>query len=150
MYPYDFEADLEVKLSTHSLRVDLRVKNRSPRPMPVAPGLHPYFAIPAHTWSTIRTNVAGFEIGSYRLGETLFFPLQRTLELTLADRRLRMTVGGAFLRPSARTVVWSDHREYLCLEVWTAGVNGLLHPGERVEIPAGGYSEFILEVAVER
>lgn len=149
MYPYDFEATLEVRLWAKRLHLDLRISNHSPRTMPVAPGLHPYFAVPAGAWSGIRTDIQSFDIAAYRLGETVFFPLHSKIELTLLDRLVRMAAVGAFVRPSAQIVVWSDNPEYLCLEVWSTGLNGLLHPGERAEVPSGGQAEFSLDIEVE-
>jgi hypothetical protein len=71
MYPYDFEAELEARLSEMALRLALRVRNLSRLTLPLAPGLHPYFAVPSGGWPNLHTNIQGFDAANYGLGETL-------------------------------------------------------------------------------
>ena len=46
VYPFAFETVISYSLHPRSLRVDWTVENRSSSPLPVSPGLHPYFRLP--------------------------------------------------------------------------------------------------------
>ena len=45
-YPFEFETAITYTLRARSLRVDWTVENRSRAPMPMYPGLHPYYSLP--------------------------------------------------------------------------------------------------------
>ncbi|MGE0171397.1 MAG: hypothetical protein AB7T49_01370 [Oligoflexales bacterium] len=42
-YPFDFEMEVSYQLGNSALQMEIRVKNTDDRPLPIAPGLHPYF-----------------------------------------------------------------------------------------------------------
>src|SRR4029078_7561260 len=42
-YPFAFDVTYEVIALARGVRINLRVHNRGPQPLPLAPGWHPYF-----------------------------------------------------------------------------------------------------------
>jgi aldose 1-epimerase len=56
-WPWDYTARQTFSLAPDALRVELRVTNRSARPMPASLGFHPYFARTAQT--RLTAHVAG-------------------------------------------------------------------------------------------
>lgn len=135
IFPFDFEVSVEISLENSALDYRLTVMNPSSKVLWTAPGLHPYFSIPREGRKQLQTNVEAFQIGEYRLDESLILPLQR-VDMDIAGLgRVSMIPGGDFLRPPARLVVWSDTNDYMCFEPWAAGVGSLLRENERLGIP---------------
>ena len=55
-YPFKFEMKAVFKLIKNGVRVKLSMKNKSKNPMPVAPGVHPYFTVTSHTTISISSD----------------------------------------------------------------------------------------------
>lgn len=147
-YPFPFEVRANISLEAVALRYDLAVFNPSTAPIFAAPGLHPYFALPADRRSLLVTNVPGFDIGTYRMGTSIVMPPQR-VDLDIPGLgRVKMTPGGDFLRQSSRLVIWSDRPDYICFEPWSSGVGDLFRPGRRLDIAAGAESKMSMRIEV--
>lgn len=145
-YPFDFEVRAKIEISAAALNYLLIVRNPSSVPIPAAPGLHPYFAIPAGQWSRLRTNVIGFDIAQYRMDKSLILPPQRVDLEVPGVGRVSMIPGGDFLRIPSRLVVWSDRQDYMCFEPWAAGVGSLLAQKERLEVQPGQESKMTMRI----
>ncbi|OGH56420.1 MAG: hypothetical protein A3G34_01675 [Candidatus Lindowbacteria bacterium RIFCSPLOWO2_12_FULL_62_27] len=150
-FPFEFEVRAGIEIDPESLTVSLRVSNPGGVPLWTAPGLHPYFAISADSRLKLTTNVLAFDIGTYRLDESLILMPQRVDMEIPGTGRVSMIPGGEFLRPASRLVVWSDRPDYMCFEPWSAGVGSLLRPDERLEVPPGGeiFCSMRIEVATK-
>lgn len=146
-FPFEFEVRVRIDLEPSALQYQLVVHNPSSQPLPAAPGLHPYFAIPPSRRAELQTNVTGFEIGSYRMDTSLILLPQR-VDLDVPEvGRVSMIPSGEFLRTASRLVVWSDRPDYMCFEPWSAGVGSLLKAGERLEVPPS--SEVSMSMRIE-
>ncbi|MBI4178464.1 hypothetical protein HY522_03440 [bacterium] len=146
-YPFDFDLRVQIDLGATSLAYFWTIQNPSAVPIPTAPGLHPYFAIPAGRRAEVRTNIMGFELQNYRLDDSLFFMPQR-VDLDIPDLgRVRMTPGGEFLRQHSRLVVWSDRPDYLCVEPWAASLGSIFRSRDRLEVKPA--SEVRLTMKIE-
>lgn len=66
LYPYNFEANIRLILSEDSgFLYSLIVKNAGDDPLPISPGLHPYWAVDHPYKPSIRTEgIAGFNASS--------------------------------------------------------------------------------------
>lgn len=149
-YPYQFGLGLQVTAEQGGLDYELSVSNNGEEVMPIAPGFHPYFSIPAESMRSLKTNIPRFDITKYELGRPLFFPMQEEVEISIPGvGQITMIPGESFVRPEGRLVVWSDSEKYLCVEPWSAGLNGLLHPKERVELKQGEIAKFSLQIRAE-
>lgn len=62
-YPYRFEATITLTLiESNILQYTLKVKNTGDTPLPISPGLHPYWSIPQDEKKKIKVDgVAGFD-----------------------------------------------------------------------------------------
>ncbi len=144
----DFDLTVLIELEPSAIVYRMRIRNLSKNPLWTAPGLHPYFMIPASGRNRMETTVAGFDLSTYRLDESLILPIQR-VDLEIADAgRVSMIPMGGFLRPQGKLVIWSDREDYICFEPWAAGVGSIFRPGERVEVSAGEEYDFGMRLEV--
>ena len=163
LFPWDFEAELAVRLDGAGLDTVFAAVNRSDRPMPVHFGYHPYFQLagPPSEY-LIRVPDAASVYLAAPPPRPAPHPEAREIPLddTLRDTRFYEDVATGRMdlvhRPTGDTVTvqadaavlpcWAVWREsadsdYVCLEPWSAGVNALntgerlrwLAPGERFE-----------------
>lgn len=147
-YPFDFEVHATLGLEPSALCYGLVISNPSNSAIWTAPGLHPYFAIPSTRRLELETNVFAFQIGAYRMDESLILPPQR-VDLVIPEiGQVSMIPGGDFLRTASRLVVWSDRSEYMCFEPWAAGVGSLFRQDERLEILPGKEARMSMRIEV--
>ncbi|MFT3922149.1 MAG: aldose epimerase [Myxococcales bacterium] len=154
-YPFEFALRFRYRLSGGRLSLEQRFENRGATPMPIQPGLHPYFYVRDADKAQTRLssdatrahdNVTGREI-------PLSAPIEfegREVDLHLLDQRARevvLTRPGlpaiqvAFDDDQGVLVVWSlPGRDFVCVEPWSAkfgaladGSARLLAPGESTE-----------------
>lgn len=135
MYHYPFSLHLQIEVGDNWLYHLFTVGGGSSRnPIPIAPGIHPYFKIPSGGISRIETNISGFDPTKYKLGEPLVFPPQE-VELKIPEVGVvKIVPGDAFKRKQARLIVWSDNEKYICVEPWSAPLGGFLEPDERIMV----------------
>lgn len=151
VFPFDFEATLDVSLDGPSLSMTLAVFNRSTRPMPFHAGMHPYFLVPEEA-----KPAAGIETDATRAYDNvngLSGPLGRIdltapeLDLHLENHHPRGTVLRrgplppitlAWSENVSRVVLWTLRgRDFVCVEPWT-GPGGALASGAGIPwIPPG-------------
>ena len=145
LWPHEFGLGFTYTLGDRSLTIEQRFENRGDAPMPIRPGLHPYFRVDAKGGARVMTratrawdNVAGAEVALRPIdfvgGE---------VDLHLLDHD---TPGTRLVRPGARDIVldWSGDqqvlvlwtlpgRPFICVEPWSdrAGAPGItVAPGE--------------------
>lgn len=147
LYPYNFETSIEVEAAEDgSLLYSLNVKNTDSKPIPIAPGLHPYWAIPHSEKPNIQTEgLAGFNAASIDWdhhppdteydfnGKVVIKTASKTI--TIEDLTPTPVVG--------KMVVWSqtpkngdgeeqDHN-FVCFEPITKGDNALANNPIKME-----------------
>lgn len=131
-FPYSFVCGLFIALEDSALRYKLVIENQGELPMPVAPGLHPYFAVPI---DQVKTNMPGFNPADYAFTDVLYLPRQESIIVSAGkDYSVKMSLGKHF----KTLTVWSDSTEYICIEPWVAS-EGALHRGaDRIVVAPGG------------
>jgi galactose mutarotase-like enzyme len=147
VYPHDFVLVYTYTLEDGALTIHQRITNGGTAPMPIQPGLHPYFAVTDKAGARVDTdattawdNVAGARVPfrgvSFATGE---------VDMHLLDHK---PAGTRLHRPGARDVVlsWSaDHhvlvlwtlpgRPFICVEPWSAPGNALQTGGAALVAP---------------
>jgi galactose mutarotase-like enzyme len=161
-YPFDFALRFTYRLRGNTLTVEQRFENRGSAPMPIQPGLHPYFFLRDATKSAARIdsdathgfdNVAGQEV-------TVTQPIAlagREVDLHLFDHGPRETVLHrpglsdiriAFGDDQKALVVWTlPGRDFVCIEPWRAKF-GALADGSAPRVDPGGVATTTLSIAL--
>ena len=161
-YPFEFRVAMTYLLCEGRLTVQTRVSNLGDRPMPISPGLHPYFQLADRNKGAARVvtdatqawdNHAGTEVA---LREPIDLAADvvdlhildhwpRTVTLTRpGDRDLELSLGV----PDRVLVVWTERgRDFVCVEPWTARANAL-NTGSAPEVLPGGTHETTFTIAV--
>lgn len=144
-YPYPFRAEITVTAAAAALRYSLHVTNTGSTPLPLAPGLHPYWAVPHEQKRAVRLSGIPFDAaaidweanppdsGYPYTGKTLVQCPAWTVSIE------DVTPEGPVI---THIVVWSqtpqqDDFRYICVEPVTRYQQGLTHdpilvmPGER-------------------
>ena len=157
----DFAVSVSYLVGDGTLAIEQRFENRGSTPMPLQPGLHPYFAVAVAAKAGARVdtdatlawdNVAGARVPfrgvDFASGE---------VDLHLLDHGRH---GTRLQRPGARDVLlsWSaDHhvlvlwtlpdRPFICVEPWSAPANALQTGGGLLVAPGASHaSQVILSV----
>jgi galactose mutarotase-like enzyme len=161
-YPFEFALRFTYRLRGETLTVEQRFENRGREPMPIQPGLHPYFFVSDATKAGVtidtdatraRDNLTGREIAL-----ELPIPLAgREVDLYLLDHHPRHTVlhrpglkgvRVAFGDDQALLVVWTlPGRDFVCLEPWRAKL-GALADGTAPTIVPGGHEVTTLTISL--
>jgi galactose mutarotase-like enzyme len=159
-YPFEFALRFTYRLRGETLSLTQRVENHGDVPMPIAPGLHPYFHVPNATKSEARVdtdatrahdNVTGREVA-------LTLPIalaDREVDLALLDHRPRHTVLHRPGLPGVRLgfgddqtllVVWTvPGRDFVCVEPWRGGL-GAFARGTAAVVAPGDHAETTLTI----
>jgi galactose mutarotase-like enzyme len=163
-YPFDFALRFTYRLRGETLSVEQRFENQGKEPMPLQPGIHPYFFVPDGTKAGVtidtdatraRDNLTGKEIAV-----TLPLALAgREVDLYLLDHHPRHTVLHRPGLPGVRIefgddqallVVWTlPGRDFVCVEPWRARL-GALADGTAPAIPPGGHETTTFSVSPAR
>ncbi len=158
-YPFEFALRFTYRLRGGTLSVEQRFENRGDGPMPLRPGLHPYFFVPDATKAGARVdtdatraydNTAGREVAV-----TLPIALaNREVDLFLLDHRPRATVlhrpglpgvSIGFGDDQEVLVVWTlPGCDFVCVEPWRARP-GALSNGNAIE---PGFASTTLTLAI--
>jgi galactose mutarotase-like enzyme len=163
-YPFDFALRFTYRLLGEELAIEQRFENHGDVPMPVQPGLHPYFFVPDATKPDVRVdtdatrardNVTGKEIA-------LSLPIAlagREVDLYLLDQHARFTVLHRKDLPAVRVafgvdqellVVWTlPGRDFVCVEPWRAKL-GALADGTAPRVPPKGAFTTTLTLSLDR
>ena len=149
-YPYEFEAEHEVRLLPRGLELELIVNNPGPRPLPLSPGWHPYFRCPAAQKSLVTGDVSGFPPD--RLGDDREFDFGLTPPATGRTRFEIPGTGGVRISfsPAMRHMqFWSQPgRDFICLEPFWGKAN-TINTERRLEVPPGQAREVWMRIELE-
>ena len=132
-YPFEFALRFTYRLRGEELRVEQLFENRGDAPMPIHPGLHPYFFVPDAAKSGVRIDTDATRALDNRTGDEVpvTLPIEladREVDLFLLDHRPRRTVLHRPGMPGVRIgfgdeqallVVWTlPGRDFVCVEPW--------------------------------
>jgi len=148
LYPYDFEVELGISVDSGKLREELKVTNHSQKPMPIAPGFHPYFHVPIEERSNVQSNIAMFEPKDYDWAKALIFPAQSFVLIQIPSTGLITLKSSPEYK---KLVVWSEpDRPHLCVEPWIGNINTILNPQERISLEPGRSTSLWIEIGFQR
>ena len=146
-YPFDYDLDLGVWLLPQGMHMELSMRNRGTRPLPVAPGFHPYFPCPAGSKSRVSGNVPGLAEGSLEDDREFDFGLLppqdgRTLFSLPGLPSLRLSFS-----PEMRHIhFWSQvGRDFVCIEPFVGPPNAINTEG-RLDVPPGRAKVLFLRI----
>jgi galactose mutarotase-like enzyme len=164
-FPWEFDLSLAFSLSGGRLRLDVRVANHSPTPMPYGFGIHPYFHVVDKRAARIDTKAtrafdnvtkkdvpfSGFDLTLPEVDMHLYDhgSSESALHLGAAD-------GGGAIRVRcspelSHWVVWTvAGKDYVCLEPWTSPGNALNTGLGILELAPKSARELWIEMSLER
>ena len=133
-WPYRFQVTFQYTLRDGALAIRQRFSNNGERPMPIHPGLHPYFLIESGQKNATRVLTNGTMARDTRTGA--IGPLTRPIELAGGEVDLQILDNGGLTvgleRPGRRALslaldpsqaivtVWTlPGRDFVCVEPWT-------------------------------
>lgn len=160
VWPFRFKLTFRYELRDGALTIQQRYENLGARPMPIQPGLHPYFRVDEwrkrevhvvtaanHAFDN-RTGVAVSPVGpiDFGAGEV---DLQLLDHAQPAVTLVRPTGGAIDLRyddPATVIVVWTlPARGFVCVEPWLRRADAL-NRGDALVVPVGGSHETFLTI----
>jgi galactose mutarotase-like enzyme len=159
LWPFRFRATFQYRLREGALTILQRFENRSDRPMPIHPGLHPYFLLESGLKPLARVATNGTRARDTRTGVTgpLTGPIDLAaceVDLQILDQRQGITVFHRPGRPSLTltfdaaqpvVTVWTlPGRDFVCIEPWARPSDAinradaiLVAPGDAYEATFG-------------
>jgi galactose mutarotase-like enzyme len=160
-YPFEFELRYTVRLRGGALSVDQRIENQGDVPMPIQPGLHPYFFVPDGIKGDVRIdtdatrghdNKTGtdvevtppIELAGREVDLFLYDHHPRETTLHRADRAGLPAVHIEFGADQGVLVVWTlPGRDFVCVEPWRAK-SGTLASGSAPWVAPGTFESTTL------
>jgi galactose mutarotase-like enzyme len=151
-WPFPFRLRFQYALRDAALTISQRYENLGDRPMPIHPGLHPYFRVDDWSKRQARIETAATRAFDNRTGapRVLVGPIELgsgEVDLQLLDHgttHVRLTRPGAsavdlsYDRAETVVTVWSlPSRDFVCVEPWTRPSDAVNH-GQALEVPPGG------------
>ncbi len=157
VFPYLFHTTITIAIRNEfSFSYTLKVLNLGRIPMPISPGLHPYWSVPHESKKDLRIEgITGFDAAgidwSERPPDTAFAYAGKT-EVISPDRRISIqdiTPGKEQVR---HIVVWSqktdqDDFDFVCVEPICGYNNAFVE--SPISVPAGADWQMELEFAVK-
>jgi galactose mutarotase-like enzyme len=161
-YPFEFRLAATYLLAEGRLTVQTRVANTGDRPMPLHPGLHPYFQLADRNKRAARVVTDATQ--AWDNGKGALVALREPLDLAAdvvdmhlldhwprvvrltrpEDRDVELWLGV----PDRVLVVWTERgRDFVCVEPWTTRANAL-NDGTAVVVPPGGVHETSFSIGV--
>lgn len=147
VFPWDFRIEQTCLLTARGIHLEMLVHNLDMRPMPLAPGWHPYFRCPADLKSGVQGDVPGFNDHGLNDTDTHDFSIQAP-----AHSRGRFDLPGTgsvrlSFSPQMRHIqVWSlPGRDFVCIEPFT-GPSNLINTNRAIEVPAGEARTFWMRI----
>jgi galactose mutarotase-like enzyme len=162
VYPFEFALRFTYRLRGGALLLEQSFENRGDVPMPVQPGLHPYFFVPDATKTGARIETDAKRGYDNRTGceVPVVQPIAlagREVDLFLLDHTPRATT---LLRPGQASVrlefgedqrvlvVWTlPDRDFVCVEPWRE-IGGVLARGTAPQIPTSSTATTTLRVSL--
>jgi galactose mutarotase-like enzyme len=163
-YPFEFALRFTYRLRGEVLTVEQLFENRGPVPMPVHPGVHPYFFVPDVSKPGVRVDTDATRAIDNRTGDEV--PVTRPIalagrevDLFLLDHEPRHTVLHRPDLPGVRIgfgddqallVVWTlPGRDFVCVEPWRTRP-GALAAGTAPRIAPGDSESTTLTLSLVR
>ena len=114
-----------------TVRQTLTVINAGHEPMPLAPGFHPYFALPVTKRTALKTNIPNFNPTTHDWSKPLVLPGQREILLEMPRGIIIMTTSDTL----QKLVLWAQPGlDAICVEPWAA-VPGALDTDHAPALP---------------
>jgi len=160
-WPFRFRLTFRYALRAETLTISQRVQNLGDRPMPMHPGLHPYFRVEDWSKRHARLETAATVAYDNRTGlrRALTGPIELgsvEVDLQLLDhgqtqvRLLRPGVSAidlAYDAPDTIVTVWTQpSRDYVCVEPWTRPSNAV-NEGQGLLVPPGAAHESVVAIS---
>ncbi len=129
-YPEKFKLEAGISIGDGSLTYLLTLTNQSRKSMTVAPGFHPYFAVPGGDRGNITTNIPTLNAGSFNWAEGEIFDRSHPSR----PKRIKLNIPGQLAlwvdssSQFKKYMVWSDSEDYACFEPWVGGVDAVSDP----------------------
>ncbi len=139
-YPFEFALRFTYRLRGDVLSVEQQFENRGDAPMPLGPGLHPYFFVPDGAKSGVRIDTDATRAYDNRTSREVAVkqPIElagREVDLFLLDHHPRQTILHRPGMPGVRIgfgddqtllVVWTlPGRDFVCVEPWRTRASAL-------------------------
>ncbi len=162
-YPFEFRLAMTYVLEAGRLSVETRISNLGDAPMPIQPGLHPYFHLAQSDKAAARVLTDATEAFDNRTGDVV--RLRAPIDLAAAEgvdlhlldhwpRTTRLTRPGerdvelSLGVPDRLLVVWTERgKDFVCVEPWTARANAF-NTGGALEVAPGGVHASTFTIAV--
>jgi galactose mutarotase-like enzyme len=139
VYPYDFRFQVTYTLGLQNLTCTLQCTNTGTKPMPIAPGLHPYFPLKHRDKKRLRiegaTEYSSRTIDWEEPSNGLFYDFEDDILLSFPHGLLLEIAEKPFKgapRQFENFVVWSQPRkkpykdsDFVCIEPFTRNTNGI-------------------------
>lgn len=113
-YPFAFNIVYTVTLEEYGLGLTLSVTNRGDTPLPIAPGLHPYFSLPESGIRACATDL-GINLQTYQSGDVIRLPYLPSVVLTTPELMILLKASSNF---TTWTVWGQSEYGYVCFEPW--------------------------------
>lgn len=148
-YPYRFDLHLDIALAPSVLRLTLTIANRGQEPLPVAPGWHPYIAVPHAEKMGITSAMLGPTWARITDEEEFVFAVPFTAPCDIGipgQPRLWLRAS-----PEHRVLqLWSlPGKDFVCFEPFIGPNDALNHPDQRLTLAPGATRSLWIEIASE-
>ena len=154
-YPYEFTFSATIEAGEGTLTYTLVMQNRSAETMPIAPGFHPYFAVPqAQKAALVTDGPPGFAVSDFdwveHVPDTPYpFPHHVQIKFPGAGALTieELPQDGVYTLHNMQ--VWSepptkpDH-DFVCFEPTVGSEDALNRPADRLNIEAGQSRRIVL------
>ena len=161
-FPFSFALTFTYRLREGALRIEQRFENTGEQPMPIQPGVHPYFALPDERKREARMFTDATRAWDNKAGQPVTIRggidlVGDEIDLHLLDHRPREA---RLQRPGMRNVtlrfgddqkvlvVWTVRgRDFVCVEPWSRAANALNEDKGIVVAPHGAHTTLLLVTA---
>lgn len=132
-YPFDFEAKIKLEFIENIFIYTLQISNHGNKPMPIAPGVHPYFPVEHNLKSTlVINNLQGYNLSHIdwdKESNGYFYNFNESTEIVFPNGQI-LQMNQAGQKDFQHLVIWSqtsanlDH-DFICIEPFTRGTNAI-------------------------
>jgi galactose mutarotase-like enzyme len=161
-YPFSFRVAFSYRLREGVLRIEQRFENTGEEPMPIQPGVHPYFELPDGRKREARMFTDATRAWDNKAGKAITIRggidlVGEEIDLHLLDHRPREA---RLQRPGMRNVtlrfgddqkllvVWTlGGRDFVCVEPWSRAANALNEGTGIVVAPHTAHTTVLLVTA---
>ena len=159
-YPYEFTFTATIAANEQTLTYTLTMENRSDESMPIAPGLHPYFAIAQQDKAQLRvTNLPDFTVSSfdwqtnppdtpYRFQHQITVDFPHSGTLTIKEQPSDGNYALANLQVWSEPANKPDHA-FVCFEPTVGSEDALNRPTDRLNIPPHSTRQLTLQLLAQ-